>query len=544
LAVPSLHSSEAIVTKGERVVTKVDAPLQVPGKTVTRVPAGTELIAEVVQGDWTWVTVASDAEASKGWIHSKYLQTGTADERSKARPSAVTVAAEGWKGGTFEAELFSIRYPASWRVWSEEEIQAAARGGRGPRPVFAVQSPSQESFYVIVDAVEALPTGANQEQLADGLQKAYVSCGGTDPARLGWKNLSKEVTSMAGCPAIVQKWQMPEMQGVVLVNKHWCVVAGKTALFIAATATADGFDDVDKLFFTPMAKSLKLRSETDEVRKTVTAPGRIAFRSVRDGDWEIYAMNLDGSNLQRLTTNAAQDDMPRWSPDGKQIVFRSERDGNQEIYVMDGQGADVRRLTNNSFKDSEPSFSPDGTRILFSSNRAGQWDLYTMQTDGSRQTRLVTQGGGGRFSPDGQKMVFSSIRDGDPEIYIADSDGSHATRLTNSPGYDGGVAFSGDGSKIAFMSARSGNLDVFVMNADGSDPENVTQHPANDGGPVFAGNDQLVFFSDRDGDIEVYRMSLDTKEVARLTRSPDYDGIADVWIPRQPRNGRSAGIRE
>lgn len=100
------------------------------------------------------------------------------------------------------------------------------------------------------------------------------------------------------------------------------------------------------------------------------AQARIAFRSTRDGNWEIYATDADGTNLCWLTRNHASDDLPCFSPDGKHIVFRSERDGNQEIYIMNSEGSDQHRLTRHPGKDSNPRFSPDGTKILYAKNAA------------------------------------------------------------------------------------------------------------------------------------------------------------------------------
>ena len=77
--------------------------------------------------------------------------------------------------------------------------------------------------------------------------------------------------------------------------------------------------------------------------------GKIVFYSDRDGNYEIYTMNADGSNQTRLTFNQAGDFAPAWSPNGRQIVFASFRDDehladigldehNAEIYVMDADG--------------------------------------------------------------------------------------------------------------------------------------------------------------------------------------------------------------
>ena len=62
--------------------------------------------------------------------------------------------------------------------------------------------------------------------------------------------------------------------------------------------------------------------------------------SQREENWDIYVADADGSNLQRLTDDAAQDGIPTWSPDGNAIAFVSDRGGIWAIWVMtpDGNG--------------------------------------------------------------------------------------------------------------------------------------------------------------------------------------------------------------
>jgi len=86
--------------------------------------------------------------------------------------------------------------------------------------------------------------------------------------------------------------------------------------------------------------------------------GQIAFSSNRDGNYEIYVMNADGSDQTRLTDNDdALDREPSWSPDGDKIAFASNRDGNYEIYVMNADdGSDVTRLTDDDADDREPDW--------------------------------------------------------------------------------------------------------------------------------------------------------------------------------------------
>jgi TolB protein len=84
---------------------------------------------------------------------------------------------------------------------------------------------------------------------------------------------------------------------------------------------------------------------------------RIAFQSKRDGNLEIYVINLDGTGLSRLTDHPAADGRPAWSPDGQWIAFESDRDGKLDIYVMRADGSDVRRITSNAGKNGWPSWA-------------------------------------------------------------------------------------------------------------------------------------------------------------------------------------------
>jgi len=91
----------------------------------------------------------------------------------------------------------------------------------------------------------------------------------------------------------------------------------------------------------------------------------------------IFSVNSDGSNWQELTDDGTQ---PVWSPDGSRIAYVSERDGNPEIYVMNADGSDQQRLTTNSFVDYQPSWSPDGAQLAFASSEVlhGRLDIYIL----------------------------------------------------------------------------------------------------------------------------------------------------------------------
>ena len=132
----------------------------------------------------------------------------------------------------------------------------------------------------------------------------------------------------------------------------------------------------------------------------------IVFTSERDGSAELYRVNLDGSNLKRLTADPAYDDQAAIARDGKQIVFVSTRGGGTaDLWILDVDTLAVRALTSGAGGDFRPTWSPDGNWIAFSSDRAsampmgkGRWehldvnDIYVIRPDGSGLKRFKNEG--------------------------------------------------------------------------------------------------------------------------------------------------------
>ncbi len=175
---------------------------------------------------------------------------------------------------------------------------------------------------------------------------------------------------------------------------------------------------------------------------------RIAFVTAREeDDWnnEIYVMNADGGNQRNITNNRHLVWGPAWSPDGKRIVFVSQREGHfrsrfgitSEIYVMDADGQNEQRLTENRQNDWMPSWSPDGERIAFASDEKGElegFEVYVMAADGGNPKNLTKnrhEDWEPSWSTDGKHIAFTSYKDSDEgEIYVMDADGKNERNLT------------------------------------------------------------------------------------------------------------------
>lgn len=100
---------------------------------------------------------------------------------------------------------------------------------------------------------------------------------------------------------------------------------------------------------------------------------------------DIYLMPLEGGDLQPLVTHPAKDTYPGLSPDGQTLAFVSERDGQVDLYLMDVASGEISRLTNDEALEYAPEWSPDGQHIAFSANN-GKADIYTYSLENQRFT--------------------------------------------------------------------------------------------------------------------------------------------------------------
>jgi TolB protein len=226
----------------------------------------------------------------------------------------------------------------------------------------------------------------------------------------------------------------------------------------------------------------------------------VVYQTDRDGNWEIYLLDLASWQQYNLTQDPAEDRNPAVSPDGRRLAFESHRDGNWEIYLLDLQSGDLTRLTQDLAFDGAPTWSPDGSRIAFESYRDGNWEIYALTLEDLLLSRLTSDRAGDyapAWSPDGRSIAFSSWRDGDKEIYVMETDGSHQRNLTNADGDDEYPAWSPDGERIAFVSSRDDGhtTEVYLMESDGQNQTRLTRNNVNDWAPAWSPDGQEIVCS-------------------------------------------------
>ena len=231
----------------------------------------------------------------------------------------------------------------------------------------------------------------------------------------------------------------------------------------------------------------------------------IAFATNRDGNYEIYIMNEDGTNPRNLTCNPGQDRDPAWSPDGERIAFTSDRDGDYEIYVMDADGKNLKRLTFSPGSDRYPAWSPDGRKIVFNTVRNVNDQIYILDVGNKtvkRLTQTLSYDARATWSPDGEKIAYDSsilYQNRYPyDIYIIDTDGNQKKNLTNLIDRNTDPAWSPDGEKIAFVKRKESSYNIYVMDADGQNQVNITNNTAGNWDPAWSPDgEKIIFASDR-----------------------------------------------
>jgi Tol biopolymer transport system component len=244
---------------------------------------------------------------------------------------------------------------------------------------------------------------------------------------------------------------------------------GKRLIFSATHPDMDACPprpDYSKGYVWPVHDTYKIYLTTDDgtvlkcltpwrgynAEATVSPDGKkIVFTSDKDGDLDLYTMNVDGSDIRRITSTPGYDGGAYFSPDSKKICYRGYhptdpeelkeyrdllaarlvRPTRMDLMVVNADGTGFAQVTNNGAANFCPFFHPDGKRLIFASNAGSAsgmgFDLYLVNLDGTGLERVTTEptfDAFPMFSPDGRQLVWGSNRlgkvKGETNIFIAD----------------------------------------------------------------------------------------------------------------------------
>jgi TolB protein len=285
----------------------------------------------------------------------------------------------------------------------------------------------------------------------------------------------------------------------------------------------------------------------------------------------------------RQLTNGGENAEAYFSHNGKRLIFQSTRGGRtcDQQYVMNIDGSQVQRVSNGAGKTTCGFFMNGDRSIFFASSdavdkecpprpdaskgyvwRLDPFDIYTARADGSRRRRLTRFGvytAEGVLSPDGRKIVFTSLKGGDLDIYVMNVDGSGLRQLTHQVGYDGGPWWSPDGKQIVYRAyhpatstelkaysdllaqrlVRPNKMDLWLMDADGGNQRQITHLGAASFGPSWTADGKKIIFSSNHhtdpklGNFDLFLVKPDGTGLEQVTTAPTFDGF-----PMFSRDGR------
>jgi Tol biopolymer transport system component len=241
-------------------------------------------------------------------------------------------------------------------------------------------------------------------------------------------------------------------------------------------------------------------ASSQEVDPSISPDGtKVAFVSDRDGDFEVFTLDIYAGTLTRVTNNSVRDAEPAWSPDGARLAYESptstpgRTDTDVWIRNADGTGTATDITSISGVDDRTPSWSPDGGEVAYAISTSV---LVKNLSTGANRTIFSTCVNAAKpnWSPDGARIVFQANGLGctrsDYEILTArSSDGGDVQALTNNSLEDGDAAYSPDGTRIAFIRDELGAYDIFTMDANGANQRGFF----GDGSPSEVSPDWGVF---------------------------------------------------
>jgi len=179
---------------------------------------------------------------------------------------------------------------------------------------------------------------------------------------------------------------------------------------------------------------------------------------------------------------------PAISPDGKKVAFSVSHLGNVDLWVMNLDGSDLLRVTRHPSVDTNPSWAPGGNAILYTSDRTGAPQIYRMDADGLNNQRVTYENpynDSAAWNPHYDYITYVSRFDNDFDIFVMDLKTSKNYRLTYREGSNEDPCWSPDGERICFSSNRTGTWQLYVVNRTDKDSTIQVTRTGNNRTPIW-----------------------------------------------------------
>jgi len=241
------------------------------------------------------------------------------------------------------------------------------------------------------------PDGQNQAELTHFNSLSIQPAISPDGARLAFTSY------VHGNPGIfvfsvdpVRDLRFYNQRGASVTETPTFTPDGKQIIFASSTGSGHCcriyLANLDGSNLRPISSSSAIEVEPKVNPKT---GAEIAFVSGRSGPQQIYRMNMDGADVERLSDGTGEASNPAWHPDGQALAFawtRGFATGAFNIFVMDVASRKYQQLTHGEGRNENPSWAPDGKHITFMSTRSGRSQIWSMLADGTQLQQLTTQG--------------------------------------------------------------------------------------------------------------------------------------------------------
>lgn len=251
---------------------------------------------------------------------------------------------------------------------------------------------------------------------------------------------------------------------------------------------------------------------------------RIAFVSIRSGNWDVWVMDNDGSAQQALTTDSGLDAAPAWSPGGGTIAYASRMLDHQnvtQLLLMDLSGALPKPASMDpNTKQLLSAWSPDGRELAFIAepmNEPAHWELQVIDIQTARTRTLVKDRVG--FSslswhPDGGAIAFVRTASRQTrEIWTITPGGADLQPILADQTNNGDPDWSPDGRMLAFSSDRSGHSEIWLLDFTTRRLQQVTTHRALARYPRWGPDGKAIAFtSNRSGRDQIWIMSIESSK--------------------------------